>query len=105
MPGRPYPFLYTVRSSYVVYFIIIQICFSLVSVTVINTIAKNILGKEKVSLAHRLQSILQGIPRRNLEAGTEAEAVEEHSLNLLSLLSYTAWDHLPRDGTTHSGHN
>ena len=43
-----------------------------------------------------------------LEAGADAEAMEEYCLwlaspDLLSLLSYRTQDHQPRDGTTHHG--
>ena len=41
---------------------------------------------------------------QNLEAGTEAETMEECLLpGLLSLLSCTTRDHLPKEGTTHNG--
>ena len=54
------------------------------------------------------QDLKQG---RNLEAGTDAEDVEECCLllllfslhGLLSLISYRTQDHLPRDGTTYGG--
>ena len=66
-----------------------------------------------------LVSGLQSIPKearagtrgRNVEAETEAEAMEECCLlaclwlasGFLSYFYYTTQDHLPRDATTHSG--
>lgn len=52
------------------------------------------------------QSIPGGSLERNLEADTDAEAMEKCyllacSLGLLTLLSYSTQDHLHRDGTAH----
>lgn len=53
-----------------------------------------------------LQSTIEGGRGRNLETGTEVEAIEEHCLlacsSCLSQLYYTIQEHHPRGGGTHS---
>ncbi|EGV99603.1 hypothetical protein I79_006008 [Cricetulus griseus] len=54
------------------------------------------------------QSTIKGSQGRNLEAGADAEAVEDAAYRIpphsfLSLISYSIQDHQPRDGTTHNG--
>jgi hypothetical protein len=77
-----------------------------VSVAVIKTTTQSILGRKKFisSYTSRKQSITELCQGRNLEVGPEAEAMRVLlvSYALLSLLSYTAQDHLPRSGTIHS---
>jgi hypothetical protein len=51
------------------------------------------------------QELTQG---RNLEAGVDAEAMEDAAYwiafpGLLSLISYRTQDYQPKDGTTHNG--
>jgi hypothetical protein len=91
----------------------------LLSITVLKQSEQKQLGKERVSLTYPsivdLKEVRIGTQDRNLEAGTEAQTVEEHyfcggALLLSSFLMvssawffYTTQDHLPRDGTAHSG--
>ena len=72
---------------------------------------KHFLKEESVYLTHTpspcSQQVEAGTPAgRNLEAGAEAEAMEECSLaecsrGLLSFFSPTSYNHVPRDGSAH----
>jgi hypothetical protein len=75
------------KGLFVIYFLKIfstENCFGLISVAVKNTIIRNQQRKEKVSLAytyitvHRIR--VEEAQTRNLEAGTEAEVMENCSL-------------------------
>lgn len=84
----------------------------LVSVAVLNAMAKSNLGKQRVSLVHRSQTIIREIKEgtwdRSLEAGAEIATMEWGAASwaalwlMLSLLSQAAQG-LPSDGTARSG--
>lgn len=81
-----------------IFILIVRACPSFVSVAVIKTTTQSILGRKKFisSYTSRKQSITELCQGRNLEVGPEAEAMRVLlvSYALLSLLSYTAQDHL-----------
>lgn len=58
-----------------------------------------------------MKKVKAGTQGRDLEAGIDAEAVKDHCLlaftpcGLLSLLSYTTQDYLPRGDSTRNGTN
>lgn len=61
-----------------------------VSIAVINTTIKNNLGRKGfilLALKSNKQPIAEGSQGRNMDAGTEGEAVEEYRLHLHGLLS------------------
>lgn len=65
---------------------------------------KSSLGREgPIWLTHPDNSPLLRETRAETQAGSEADTMEEGSTGLFTLLSYTTQDHLPRDGTAHSG--
>ena len=51
-------------------------CSNLFPVAMLNTITQSNFGRKGFTLAYKLQSIISGSQGRNLEAGTEAEAIE-----------------------------
>lgn len=79
--------------------------FSLCLCCEINTVQKQHGAGGGFTTSFRLKPIIENrSPSKNLEAGNEAEVMEEcaYWLNLhdlLSLLCYATLDHLPRDGT------
>lgn len=86
--------------------------FGRVSITGINTMTKNNLEKKRFVSAYKSQVTLYcwANSRQELKAGTWRKELKQRPqrsavfwLSLLSLLSYTSQDHLPRNGTTHNG--
>lgn len=78
------------------------------SVTLKNAMFKSYTWKKRFMFFYRLQSIMEGILGRNVEAGTKAEAREEQCVLVCcctdaQLLSNIAQAHKPRDGTNHNG--
>jgi hypothetical protein len=76
-----------------------------------NTTTKKQSGEERVYqliLPDHSLSLVELRQSRNLEAGADAEAMEDAAYwlaphGLLSLLSYRTQDHQPRNTTTHNG--
>lgn len=65
------------------------------------------MGRKGFSSAHLMKEAVVGTQGRKLEAGTEADDLEEHCLlvssDLFSYLLKTVQTHLPRAGIPHCG--
>lgn len=58
----------------------IRMSLSLASATVINTVTKSNLEAERVHLAYRLKSVIEGTQNKNLDVGTGSGTVVEQRL-------------------------
>ena len=71
--------------------VVFRCSLDLIFVAVIDTMTESNLGRKGFITAHSCGSITKGSQGRNLEAGTETEAMEEHcSLGCFSLLAQPA---------------